>query len=94
MIRPKQKELLQAASDVAASAATWADLSNALFDPIDGLVTKAYPEREERAAFLATDEYKKIRELLSASMSRTGLVNRVDNRQISRILRTSQQGNS
>jgi hypothetical protein len=71
----KDKETLQSANDAAASAASWADLSNVLFDPVSGLITRAYPTREERAAFLKTDEYKKIRALISAAMDRTGLVN-------------------
>ncbi len=70
----KENSLLQSANDVAAKSATWADLSNALFDPDNGLITKAYPTREERTAFLKTDEYKKIRKLISDAMDRTGLV--------------------
>jgi len=70
----KEKDILRSSVDVAANSATWADLSNALFDPVDGLITKAYPTREERAAFLQTDEYKKIRQLISDAMDRTGLV--------------------
>lgn len=71
----KENDILKSAEDVAATASTWADLSNALFDPIDGLITKAYPSRDERAAFLGTEEYKKIRGLISTAMDRTGLVN-------------------
>ena len=70
----KEKDILQSATDVAASALTWADLSNALFDPESGLITKAYPTREARAAFLKTDESKQIRQLISSAMDRTGLV--------------------
>ena len=71
----KENDILRSAQHVAASVSTWADLSNALFDPIDGLITKAYPNRNERAAFLDTEEYKRIRGLLAAAMDRTGLVN-------------------
>ena len=70
----KEKNILQSATDVAASAPTWADLSNALFEPEHGLITKAYPTREARAAFLKTDDYKQIRQLVSSAMARTGLV--------------------
>ena len=70
----KEKNILQSATDVAASAPTWTDLSNALFEPESGLITKAYPTRELRAAFLKTDEYKQIRQLVSSAMDRTGLV--------------------
>ncbi len=70
----REKDILRSSVDVAANSATWADLSNALFDPVDGLITKAYPTREERAVFLRTDEYRKIRQLISDAMDRTGLV--------------------
>jgi len=70
----KEQDILQSAERIAAKVSTWADLSNALFDPVDGLISKAYPTREERAKFLATDEYKSIRGMLSAAMDRTGLV--------------------
>ena len=47
----KATEVLQAAQRLAASAETWADLSNALFDPVDGIVTKAYPTRRNGLRF-------------------------------------------
>ena len=68
-------KILESAQGVAASADTWADLSNALFDPVDGLLVKAYPNREQREAFLKTDEYRAIREILRAAIGRTGLIN-------------------
>lgn len=70
----KASEVLQAAQRLAASAETWADLSNALFDPVDGIVTKAYPTRAERSAFLESPEYRQIRQLVHDAMMRTGLV--------------------
>jgi hypothetical protein len=48
--------ILEQAEEVAASAETWADLSNALFDPVNGLITRAYPTREEREEFLKTKQ--------------------------------------
>ena len=41
-------ELLNEAQRAAQEAETWADLSNFLFNPIDGLVARAYPTREAR----------------------------------------------
>lgn len=70
----KGADLLSQAEALAASCETWADLSNALFDPVNGLVTQAYPTRAERQAFSKTKEYRAIRELVSAAMQRTGLV--------------------
>lgn len=66
--------LFKQAQEVAQSVTTWADLSNALFNPVDGLVTTAYPTREERAAFLRTEEYRKIRQLLTNAIEKHGLV--------------------
>lgn len=72
MIEPS--ELLVQAEVAARSAESWADLSNTLFDPEKGLLAKAYPTREERAVFLQSEEYKRIRQLLHQSIERHGLV--------------------
>ena len=66
--------LLARARAVAQSVETWADLANALFDPREGLLTRAYPSRKDRLAFQKTSEYKKIRELLANTMDSKGLV--------------------
>lgn len=73
-MKTKAKKVLDSARAVALSSATWADLSNALFDPIEGLVAKAYPHRDEREKFIQTGEYKAIRQLVDAAEERTGLV--------------------
>jgi len=67
-------EILAKAKQLAESVETWADFSNALFDPSDGLITSAYPSRAEREAFVKTTEYKKIRELLGRAIETHGLV--------------------
>jgi hypothetical protein len=67
-------ELLSEAERAARDAETWADLSNILFNPVDGLVARAYPTREAREAFVKTAEYRKIRQLVSEAMRRHGLV--------------------
>ena len=66
--------ILAEAEKAAESAETWADLSNAFFDPVDGLVSKAFPTREERAAFVQTDTFKKIQQLIIAAQNRSGMV--------------------
>ncbi len=71
----KNAKLLESAKGTAARVATWADLSNALFDPDDGLITKAYPTRDQREAFLETEEYAAIRKLLEGAIEKTGIVN-------------------
>lgn len=70
----QEKKILESAKDVALSAETWADLSNALFDPEEGLVAKAYPTREQREQFVKTDEYRAIRQLIDAAAERTGFI--------------------
>jgi len=67
-------EILHQAKELARSAETWADLSNALFNPTDGLITSTYPSRAARKAFIKTPEYKKIRQLLSKAIESHGLV--------------------
>jgi HicB family len=70
----KADQILEQAKELARSAETWADLSNALFDPVHGLITRAYPSRAEREAFLKTRQYKQIRGLLAEAMDSRGLV--------------------
>lgn len=70
----KAAETVKAANEVAATSANWADLSNALFDPIEGLLVKAYPTAEARAQFVQTDAYRQIQHLLTATRQRSGLL--------------------
>jgi hypothetical protein len=67
-------ELLKEAERAARRVESWADLSNILFNPVDGLVAKAYPSRAAREAFVHTDEYQQIRQLVSEARQRHGLV--------------------
>jgi len=71
---PNTHELLIEAQCAAQEAETWADLSNVLFNPIDGLIARAYPTREEREAFVKTDECKQVRALVAGAIRRHGLV--------------------
>lgn len=70
----KTTTILERARELAAKATTWADLSNALFDPFDGELVRAFPTPEDRETFRKTKEYKEIRALLQQKMSQTGLV--------------------
>jgi hypothetical protein len=65
---------MKAAEQAAWDAESWADLSNVLFNPVDGLVSRAYRTREAREAFVKTEEYRKIRQLISDAIERFGLV--------------------
>jgi hypothetical protein len=70
----KEQIILDSAREAASSAQTWADLSNALFDPEVGLVARAFPTRQAREEFLRTEEYRAIRQLIDDARKRTGLV--------------------
>jgi len=70
----KGAKLLERARELAQKAQTWADFSNALFDPFDGELARALPAQEDREAFRKTGEYKEIRALLQEKMRDTGLV--------------------
>ena len=70
----KPSELLEQARQLAASAPSWADLSNALFDPTEGIVARAFATRDEREVFVKTPEYREIRMLLDKARERFGLV--------------------
>lgn len=70
----KPERLLKQAQKIAASVDTWADLSNALFDQREGILALAYRDRAERQAFMKTEEYRKIQDLIDDTIDRTGLV--------------------
>jgi hypothetical protein len=52
-----RERILIAAERLAASCETWADLSNSLFDPSQGLIARAYSTRAEREEFAKTRRY-------------------------------------
>ncbi len=69
----KAQNILIETRRLAAKATTWADLSNALFDPVEGIVTKTFSIGKERAAFAKTPQYAEIQGLVMAAMKRTGV---------------------
>jgi hypothetical protein len=85
-------ELLQQAEQLARSATTWADLSNALFDPLTGLLARAYPARPEREAFIKTAEYREIQRLLAEATERFGLVEGATPTRVSGLMVPAPQG--
>jgi predicted HicB family RNase H-like nuclease len=80
------KRLVKEAERAARDSETWADLSNFLFNPVDGLVAKAYPTRAARVAFIQTDEYRAIRRLLADARQRHGLVEGATPRKTDRLV--------
>jgi predicted HicB family RNase H-like nuclease len=67
-------QILEEAKDLAKKSKNWADLSNALFDPLDGLVVKHLPTPSDRAAFRKSDAYDKLHKLVEEKMEQTGVV--------------------
>jgi HicB-like protein involved in pilus formation len=70
----KADRLVKQAEQIASSVETWADLSNALFAPFNGLLTQAYPTPAERRAFTKTPQYRRINSLLEEAIETFGLV--------------------
>jgi hypothetical protein len=62
-IRAKARQVLRFAEQCAAGAASWVDLSNALFG-LGGKANEAFPTERERTAFCKTPEYKRILALM------------------------------
>jgi predicted HicB family RNase H-like nuclease len=73
-VKPNKKRILEDAEVLSESAESWADFSNALFNPATGLITRAYPTKAERKEFMRSDEYKRIRELMTQAINTHGLV--------------------
>jgi len=67
-------EILAEGRRLAKTSKSWADLSNALFDPVDGLVAKRFSDPNERAAFRKSDTYAQLHKLVEQKMRETGVV--------------------
>lgn len=70
----KVSDILAEAQGLAERSKTWADLSNALFGPLDGLVVKRFPEAAERAAFRKSEVYEHLHRLVEQRMQQTGVL--------------------
>jgi hypothetical protein len=71
----KPQNILDDARKLAKATKTWADLSNALFDPLEGLVARSFPNREERSKFRNTPTYDEFHALVEKKMQETGVAN-------------------
>lgn len=69
----KAQDILDEARKLAKATKTWADLSNALFDPLEGLVARSFPNREERSKFRKTPAYDELHALVEKKMDETGM---------------------
>lgn len=68
------KAILDEAIKLAESTKTWADLSNAIFDPLEGLIVRTFRDATKRAEFRNTEVYNKLHELVENKMQVTGLI--------------------
>ena len=73
-MKTKAEQILEAARLEAAKVTTWADLSNFLFDPDDGIISKAYPVGPERKTFMKSPQYEAISKLIDEVQDRTGFI--------------------
>ena len=55
-------------------AGSWADFSNALFNPVERHHHQGLPHESRREAFFQTEQYKSIRRLLQEAIDKFGLV--------------------
>jgi len=70
----KVRDVFAEAQSLAEKSKTWADLSNALFDPLDGLVAKSFPEAADRVAFRKSEAYEQLHKLVEQKMQQTGVL--------------------
>ena len=66
--------ILSKAKNLAKQTKTWADLSNALFDPFDGEIVKTFTTEDERSKFKKSNAYQQLQILVQNKMKETGLV--------------------
>lgn len=65
--------VVKQARRLATRVQSWADFSNAMFDPEHGLVSQTFPNEADQKAFLASPEYREIRGIHRQLMDRFGV---------------------
>lgn len=73
MNQDQAKQLVADAKAIARKVDSWINLSNALYDPVGGLIVRYFPDREQREAFLSSSEYEELNKLLLRTIKRKGL---------------------
>ena len=79
MNEDRTKELVAEAKAIARKVDSWISLSNALCDPVGGLIVRYFPDPEQRQAFLQSPEYEELNKLLLRTIKRKGLFPRASN---------------
>ena len=73
MNQDRSKQLVAEAKKIARKVDSWISLSNALSDPVGGLIARYFPNREARDEFLRSPEYEELNQLLLRTIKRKGL---------------------
>jgi hypothetical protein len=73
MSQDRTNQLVAEAKEIARRGDSWIGLSNALSDPVGGLIVRDFPDAEERAAFLRSPAYEELNQLLKRTIRRKGL---------------------
>ena len=73
MNQDRAKQLVAEAKEIARQVDSWISLSNALSDPVGGLIARYFPNREARDEFLRSPEYEELNQLLLRTIKRKGL---------------------
>ena len=67
------RQLVAEAKKIAGKVDSWISLSNALSDPVEGLIARYFPDAEQRGEFLRSREYEELNQLLLRTIKRKGL---------------------
>jgi hypothetical protein len=73
MDQDRTKKLVAEAKKIARRVDSWISLSNALSDPVGGLIVRYFPDAEQREEFLRSSAYEELNQLLLRVIKRKGL---------------------
>jgi hypothetical protein len=73
MNEEQAKQLVAEAKEIARRVDSWISLSNALSDPVGGLIARYFPNPEQREEFLRSATDEKLNQLLLRTIKRKGL---------------------
>ena len=73
MDQNQTKKLVAEAKAIARRVDSWISLSNALSDPIAGLIPRYFPDPVQRDEFLRSPAYEELNQLLLRVIKRKGL---------------------
>jgi hypothetical protein len=73
MDQDPRRRLVAEARDIADRVDSWIALSNALSDPVGGLIARYFPDPRHRQDFLRSPEYEELNQLLLRTIKRKGL---------------------